>query len=129
MAPCAGTFANQQFQTGWETLEQAYNFLVESAVNLSDAGLRRSNYNKVAVNREILQLWFKEGLAHNLPEEQLFAHLAAESNVREPFKRLADTGVRLNLLPSVPEIQTFLVEEATELTGCERILLILEKRR
>jgi hypothetical protein len=57
----------------------------------------------------------------------LFAHLTIESNLRDPFKRLANTSLRLNALKTVREIQTFLVEEATELSGGERVLLILEK--
>ena len=47
--------------------------------------------------------------------------------MREPFQRLADTGLRLNAIHTLPEIQTFLVEEATELSGGERVLLIPEK--
>jgi len=47
--------------------------------------------------------------------------------VREPFKRLADTGLRLNALRTAGEIRGFLVEEATELSGGERVLLVLER--
>ena len=54
------------------------------------------------------------------------AHLAGAANLREPFERLVDTGLRLNELRSADELQTFLVDEATELTGAERLLLVLE---
>ena len=54
------------------------------------------------------------------------AHLAGAANLREPFERLVDTGLRLNELRSAEELQTFLVDEATELTGAERLLLVLE---
>ncbi|HLA08539.1 MAG TPA: hypothetical protein VJ022_13915, partial [Anaerolineales bacterium] len=119
--------ANKKTKEAREALERAHGFLFESIVNLGDEGLRRNYLNKVAVNHELLQFWVKDGAKRKLPRERLFAHLVIESNVREPFKRLADTGLRLNALHTVAEIQTFLVEEATELSGGERVVLIQEK--
>jgi len=119
--------ANKKNKEARESLERAHSFLLERIVSLRDIGLRRNYLNKVAVNRELLQYWIQDGARHKLPKERLFAHLAIESNLREPFKRLADTGLRLNALKTVSEIQTFLVEEATELSGGERVMLILEK--
>ena len=54
-------------------------------------------------------------------------HLAGTSNLREPFERLADTGLRLNELRSSAELHEFLIDEATELSGGDRVLLILER--
>ncbi len=119
--------ANKQTKTGREALERAYDFLLEAIANLRDEGLRRNYLNKVAANRELLQFWVKDGARRKLSKERLFAHLTIESNLREPFKRLADTGLRLNALHTVAEIQTFLIEGATELSGGERVLLIYEK--
>ena len=118
--------ANKKTKEAREALERAYGFLLESITNIRDAGLRRNALNKVEDNRKLLQFWVKDGAKRKLPKERLFAHLAIESNLREPFKRLADTGLRLNALKTVSEIQTFLVEEATELSGGERVMLILE---
>ena len=120
--------ANKKKKEAREALERAYEFLLESIQNIRDEGLRRNALNKVEVNRELLRSWVEDGAQRKLPKERLFAHLNIESNVREPFKRLADTGLRLNALKTVREIQTFLVEEATELSGGERVLLILENR-
>ncbi len=50
----------------------------------------------------------------------------AIANLREPFERLVDTGLRLNELRSVAELHEFLIDEATELSGAERVLLVLE---
>ena len=119
--------ANGQDQAARMALERAYDFLLEGIANVRDEGLRRNYLNKVAANRELLQFWVKDGRKRKLPRKRLFAHLAIESSLREPFQRLADTGLRLNALHSLAEIQTFLVEEATELSGAERVLLILEK--
>ena len=44
----------------------------------------------------------------------------------EPFKRLVQTGVRLNELRSAKKLQEFLIKEVTELSGAERALLLLE---
>jgi GAF domain-containing protein/CheY-like chemotaxis protein/tetratricopeptide (TPR) repeat protein len=119
--------ANQKTKEARQALVRAHAFLLESIQNIRDEGLRRNALNKVEVNRNLLKFWVKDGVRRKLPKEQLMAHLAIESNVREPFKRLADTGLRLNTLHTVSEIQTFLVDEATELIGGERVLLILEK--
>ena len=54
------------------------------------------------------------------------AHLEGEANLREPFERLVDTGLRLNELRSTRELHEFLIDEATELSGAERVLLVLE---
>ncbi|MEO8305832.1 MAG: GAF domain-containing protein [Betaproteobacteria bacterium] len=117
--------ANRKGKGAREALERAYASLVDGISNLRDEGLRRNYLNKVESNREIIAAWIADGVKRGLPKERLFAHLAIESNVREPFKRLADTGVRLNALHTAAEIQTFLVEEATELCGGERLMLIL----
>jgi PAS domain S-box-containing protein len=119
--------ANKQTKAARVSLEKAYGFLLNGIANLRDEGLRRNYLNKVPVNRELLRFWVKDGTKRKLPRERLFAHLAIESSLREPFERLADTGLRLNALHTAAEIQTFLVEEATELIGGERVVLILEK--
>ena len=118
--------ANGKKAEAREALGTAYNFLLEGIASLQDAGLRRNYLNKIAVNREIIQAWVRENARRKVPKEQRFPHLAAESNIREPFQRLAEISLELNTLHSVQEIQTFLVEEATELSGGERVMLILE---
>src|SRR5437764_4540063 len=81
-----------------EALARAYGFLVDRIAHLRDEGLRRNYLNKVRVHREIIAAWLADGAKRKLPKQRLFAHLAAHSDVREPFQRLADTGVRLNAL-------------------------------
>jgi len=119
--------ANQKTQAAREALDRAYDFLLETIGNIRDEGLRRNALNKVEDSRKLLQFWVRDGVKRKLPNERLFAHLAIESNLRDPFKRLANTSLRLNTLKTVREIQNFLVEEATELSGGERVMLILEK--
>jgi GAF domain-containing protein/CheY-like chemotaxis protein len=125
--------ANKKNKEAQEALNRAYNFLLESIQNIRDEGLRRNALNKDRDNRELLTYWVsdgakrrKGGLRSAPTKERLYAHLHIESNLREPFQRLADTGLRLNALKTISDIQTFLVEEATELSGGERVMLILE---
>ena len=54
------------------------------------------------------------------------AHLAGEANLKEAFERLVETGLRLNELKSEAELREFLVDEVTELSGADRVLLVLE---
>jgi tetratricopeptide (TPR) repeat protein len=123
--------ANKKTKEAREALDRAYEFLLDGIQNIRDMGLRRNALNKVPENRELLNYWSKDWLKRNGKGASRFAavmpHLAIESNVREPFKRLADTGLRLNVLKTVNEIQAFLVEEATELSGGERVMLIIER--
>src|SRR5439155_7277859 len=52
--------------------------------------------------------------------------LAGEADLHAPFERLVDTGMRLNELRSSEELHEFLVDEVTELSGAERVLLVLD---
>ncbi|HCK65799.1 MAG TPA: hypothetical protein DHW49_06005, partial [Anaerolineae bacterium] len=127
--------ANKKNKEAQEALNRAYDFLLESIQNIRDEGLRRNALNKVPENRELIQYWVENGTKRSKGDsrvaptkDRLFAYLQIESNLREPFQRLADSGLRLNTLKSTEAIQTFLVEEATELIGGERVMLILEKQ-
>lgn len=118
--------ANKKPKEAREALKFAYELMLAQIASIRDIGLRRNALNKVEANREAIQFWVKDGTKRKLPKERLFAHLYIESNTREPFARLTDTSQRLNLLKEISEIQTFLVEEAMELSGAERVILILE---
>ena len=75
------------------------------------------------MHREIVGAWLKDARKRRLSPQQRAAHLAGEANLREPFERLVDTGLRLNELRSAAELHEFLIDEATELSGAERVLL------
>ena len=119
--------ANGKTTAARAALERAYKFLLEAITNVRDEGLRRNYLNKVQENRDLLNFWVEDSLKHKLTRKRIFAHLFIESNTREPFKRLTDTSLRLNALHTVEDIHTFIVEEATELSGGERVLFIQDK--
>jgi len=106
---------------------RAYRLLCESISTLRDEGLRRNYLNKVDANREILAAWVAYATKRKMPKGERVPHLAVRANPREPFQRLVDTGLRMNALRTVDEIRDFVVEEATELCGGERVLLIVEE--
>ena len=118
--------ANGQADEATFALKMAYRFLLEGITTMSDEGLRRNYLNKIKVNRDIIAGWLGYCQDQNLPPEKQFAHLAGETNLSEPFQRLVDTGLRLNELRTADDLHAFLIEEATELTGAERVMLILE---
>ena len=109
-----------------EALVRAYGYVVSTVASLSDEGLRRNALNKLDERREIVLAWIERARERGLPQAEREAHLAGAANLREPFQRLVDTGLRMNELRSAAELAEFLVDEATELSGAERVLLVLD---
>jgi GAF domain-containing protein/CheY-like chemotaxis protein len=117
LAACGERAASQK------ALQRAYRFLLKRIGTLGDEGLRRNALNKVEPHREIVRAWL-EMASRNARAAP--PHLAGEASLREPFERLAETGLRLNEIRSSDELREFLIDEALELSGAERVLLILE---
>ena len=118
--------ANGRDDDAWEALERAYGFICQSVGSLGDEGLRRNALNKPRNRRDIVAAWLRGARRRKLPAPRRLAHLQGETHFRAPFERLVDTGLRLNELRTTAELHEFLIEEATELTGGERVLLVLE---
>ena len=107
-------------------LTKAYGFLVDHNAQLGDEGLRRNALNKVEETRELLAAWVSHARRKRLSKAKREAHLAGNVNLSEAFERLVETGLRLNEIRSEAELTEFLVDEVTELSGAERVLLVLE---
>ena len=119
--------ANGRIDEARKALGIAYGLVVDGISSMSDEGLRRSFLCHTSWHRKIVLAWIEESGRMKLGTRKQTAHLAGKANLREPFERLADTGLRLNEIRGVPELQDFLIEEATELCGAERVLLVLER--
>ncbi|MDR6860865.1 response regulator [Variovorax guangxiensis] len=52
--------------------------------------------------------------------------LRADTHRRDPWERLVHVGLRLSGLPSERELHELLIGEATELSGAQRVLLVLD---
>jgi signal transduction histidine kinase/CheY-like chemotaxis protein/tetratricopeptide (TPR) repeat protein len=118
--------ANGKAAPARKALERAFALLLSRIETMSDEGLRRNYLNKRLENREIVLAWLEHSRAQKLPRRQREAHLAGKVKLRAPFERLVDTGLRQNEIKTEAELVEFLVEEVTELTGAERVLLVME---
>ena len=118
--------ASGQDDEGWVALQRAHDILLDGVRNLHDEGLRRSYLHNVSVNHNIVRAWLAEADRRRLPETQRLAYLSIDSNLGEPFRRLVDTGMRLNELGGSLGLRDFLIEEVAELCGAQRVLLVLE---
>ena len=118
--------ANGKKVAARQALATAYRLLVRPIAGMSDEGLRRNYLNKIDVHRRIVAAWLKEVGKRGYASTRRAPHLAGKTSLREPFERLVDTGLRLNELRSAEELHEFLIDEATELSGAERVLLVLE---
>ncbi len=112
-----------------QALAIAYRFVVGQIVEVTDEGLRRNYLNKIDDHRKIVTAWLADMRTRKSGPPQRIPHLQGKSSLREPFERLADTGLRLNELRSAADLHEFLIDEATELSGGERVLLVLETRQ
>jgi signal transduction histidine kinase/tetratricopeptide (TPR) repeat protein len=118
--------AHGRTEEAWAALQRAHAQLLDAVRHLHDEGLRRNFLNKVPSNRAVLLAWLREAARRKVPAARRLAHLRIRSNLGEPFKRLVDTGTRLNELRSEAALHAFLIDEITELTGAERVLLVLD---
>ncbi len=118
--------ANREHREARAALETAYDMMRKGVAGVSDEGLRRNYFSKIEAHREIIAAWIADARKRRLTPARRGAHLSGEASLREPFERLVDTGLRLNELRSGAELHEFLIDEATELCGAERVLLVLE---
>ena len=118
--------AKGEMRQAGKALETAYDLLLEGIGTLSDEGLRRSYLNKIDSHRAIVGAWIAHARRRRFSAKRRTAHLGGESDLRAPLERLVDTGMRLNELRSAGELHEFLVDEVTELSGAERVLLVLD---
>ncbi len=115
----------QQAEAAWQALDQARQAMLDGVASLSDDGLRRNYFNKVAINRDIIKAWLEEADRRKLPLAALTGHLSGAGNVQDPFKRLIDIGVRLNALRDPAKLPDSILSEVVELNGAERAALFL----
>jgi hypothetical protein len=109
--------ANGKTAAARRALATAYRFLVERVSKLTDEGLRRNYFNKPDIHRKIVEL------AERKVPTRRPAHLPAGRHSRNP-----SSGYRHGPPQNEPprdELQEFLIDEATELSGAERVPLVL----
>ncbi|MGD2077595.1 MAG: GAF domain-containing protein, partial [Chloroflexota bacterium] len=112
-------------EAAWEALDRARAEMLETVAKMSDEGLRRNYFNKVAVNRQIIQTWLAEATGRDLALEPLTDGLTGASDLQEQFRRLSEIGVRLNTRQEERDLPAFILDEFVELTGAEEAAVIL----
>ncbi|MFO1303895.1 MAG: GAF domain-containing protein [Burkholderiales bacterium] len=118
--------ANGRRAEARDALERAWRFLLDRMQSLSDEGLRRNYLSKRAENRAVTLAWQAEAQARGVSHRERTAHLSAAIDRAGPFERLVDVGLRLDELRDEASLAAFLVEELTELSGADRVLMVLE---
>ena len=109
----------------FNALDQARRMMLTTIETLSDEGLRRNYLNKVAINRDITLAWTAEAAARGLSTDVFTAHDALPGNLYEQFRRVVDIGSRLAAEHDTDTLADFIVEEFVEMSGAERVLLLL----
>ena len=102
-------------------LALAYRFGVAAIAKVTDEGLRRNFLDKDPEGRAMVLAYTA---ARSPSDRRRPPHLAGDSSLSEPFERLVDTGLRMNELRSRDALLDFLLDEATELSGAERVLVV-----
>ncbi len=113
----------------WRALEMGLQALLEPVKNMSDAGLRRGYLHRVPVRRLLIRNWLEHGPSYGVEAAQLadFAALVQRpGRLNDVFQRLLKVGVRLNAQRDVTRLPADIVDEVAELTGGERIALLLQ---
>jgi signal transduction histidine kinase/DNA-binding response OmpR family regulator/tetratricopeptide (TPR) repeat protein len=109
----------------WLALDRSLEIMLEPVAELSDAGLRRSHFHRVSLNRLILTEWLHWTRSHNLPIDNLAAQVKRSSDLQDRFRRMLAVGVRLNAQREVEDLPAFILNEVVELCGAERLALVL----
>jgi len=118
-SPRGGKRAREQ---AWQALDSAREMLLSTLTNLSDEGLRRNCLNKVEVNREITLEWTNVAAERGIAVAELEP---LEGSLQDQFKRMMEISVRMNEQREPEALLEFVMDEAVELNGAERSVLVL----
>jgi PAS domain S-box-containing protein len=132
MAAADGAISDER----WRMLDLGRQSLLAPLENLSDAGLRRGYLHRVAYRRLVVREWLEHAPAHGVTPKEIAAfaaHVQRPGRLEDVFRRLLAVGVRLNTQRDPARLPDEIVDEVAELTGAERIVLVLldeqEQRR
>jgi signal transduction histidine kinase/DNA-binding response OmpR family regulator/tetratricopeptide (TPR) repeat protein len=111
----------------WQVLELGRQAILTPVENMSDAGLRRGYLHRVQHRRLMVREWLKWAPAQVGPDDlaAFTAQVQRPGRLDDVFRRLLKVGVRLNAQRDPQRLPRQIVEEVSELTGAERIALVL----
>ena len=109
-------------EEAWQALDSSHETLMSTLANLSDEGLRRNCLNKVEINREIMLEWSRIAAQRGAVVRELEP---LEGSLQDQFKRMMEISVRMNEQREPDALLEFVMDEAVELNGAERSVLVL----
>ena len=112
----------------WQALELGLRGFLIPIENLSDAGLKRGYLHRNSFRRLLILEWLEHAPAQGLEAEAMAAftsQVQKPGRLDEVFHRLLKVGVRLNAERDPSHLPEEILEEVDELTGAERIALVL----
>ena len=111
----------------WQVLELAKTALLSPVENMSDAGLRRGYLHRVRYRRLLVREWLRHAPGRVSPEvlKNFANQVQRPGRLNDVFRRLLEAGVRLNAQRDPERLPAEIVEKVSELTGAERIALLL----
>ena len=115
-------------KAAWHALELGMRGLLIPIESLSDAGLKRGYLHRNIYRHLLIQEWLKHALTHGVSSEQIAtftAQVQKPGRLDEVFTRLLNVGVHLNSERDSSRLPEAIVDEVNELTGAERIALVL----
>ncbi len=118
--------ANGRRAKAEEALAMAWRAVLATANGLGDEGLRRNFLNKPSDSRDIVRAWVHQARQRNMPAAEYECHLTGQTSSKEPYQRMVDAGLRMGEIHTEEALCQFLVEELTELTGAERVLVLFQ---
>ena len=115
----------QSDDAAWYALDRAREAMLASVATLSDDGLRRNYFNKVAINRQVVEAWLAGAAERGLPLAPMTDGLTGPVDPQAQLARMIEIGVRLNARREAGDLPGFILDEVVELTGAERAALFL----
>ncbi|MFM8321588.1 MAG: GAF domain-containing protein, partial [Chloroflexota bacterium] len=115
----------------WQMLNLGLQACLARVENMADAGLRRGYLHRVPNRRRLVLEWLRGAAQHGAgPVEvaEFAAQVQFPGRPEQVFRRLPAVGVRLNAQRDGRLLPGEIVAQVAELTGAERIALVLDGR-
>ncbi len=109
----------------WQALDRAREEMLDGVAALSDEGLRRNYFQRVEINRQIVQEWLRMAAQRGLSLAPLTDHLRGEGDLEGQLQRMLEIGVRLSARREGTDLPQLIMDEVIELVGAERAMLLL----
>ena len=107
-------------------LARAYELLCRHLAGLPDAGLRRNALNKRPLARAIVAAWLAQQPVGANAGGRLLRHWGSPARLEPRLARQVEVGLRLAECAHPETLHEFLVDAAAEISGAERVLLVLQ---